>query len=106
MEYTIILKRNIDGECQKDAIEKFEYELKNDLYDKNAIEISLASYREFSGGWCLEDIKHQAKENGYNLTDQELNDVADLCESEHDASIGINWDVIDYHVDRVVEERN
>ena len=39
-EYTIKLTREIEAESIEDALEKFNYELDNSLYDKDNIEVS------------------------------------------------------------------
>jgi len=55
--------------------------------------------------WCIEDILESAKQRGIKLTKKEASDVLSLAERRHDASIGINWDVLNYHIDEIVEER-
>lgn len=96
----------IEAETREEAIEKvkkiFKEEYNIDLKNEEIVD---DTYREFGGQWCLEDIRHQAESRGIILTPKELNEVADLCEYEFDACIGINWDVIDYHTDTVVDDR-
>jgi len=52
--------------------------------------------------WCTDDVIQTAKEKGIELTEEQISDVLSLMQSEHDATIGINWDVIDYHIDTVL----
>lgn len=51
--------------------------------------------------WQVEDVLCQAENRGVKLTKNEVHAVLSLMESEHDATIGINWDVIDCWIDRV-----
>ena len=40
--------------------------------------------------WHIDDVKQVRPD----LTNSQAREVLDLCESEHDANQGINWDVI------------
>lgn len=51
--------------------------------------------RVISISWSAEDVESRAKTLGVKLSDADIDDVLSLMESKHDASIGINWDVID-----------
>ena len=55
--------------------------------------------------WSLEDVEHQAKEDGVELTDQECVDVLGMLKKYHDCSYGISWDTISSHIDTIVMER-
>jgi len=48
---------------------------------------------EITFSWCIEDVQHVRPD----LTDQQARKVLDRCERRHDASIGMNWDVISVH---------
>ena len=52
--------------------------------------------------WCIEDIKHLTDTP---LTDDECMSILKKVECKHDASIGINWDVLEYYVDEYLEEK-
>lgn len=64
----------------------------------------------FGGGWCLDDIIHQASEmeddNGqsYTLTKDQAKVIAEAVEQYHDASIGINWEVIESHIQDYIND--
>jgi len=45
-----------------------------------------------------------AKNDGIKITKKQAKKVLQLCDSEHDAVVGVNWDVISCHIDRVVGE--
>jgi len=51
--------------------------------------------------WHIDDVKGLNKK----LTKQECRDVLNMVDRGHDANIGINWDVIRYYIDEVIEER-
>lgn len=56
--------------------------------------------------WSADDVQCIAKENyDTTLTQDELRYVLDGMRRKHDAEIGINWGVIDYWVETVVETR-
>jgi len=50
--------------------------------------------------WCAEDVLAVDP----SLTPKQVTDVLSLMKHKHDASIGINWDVIQCHIDQVKEE--
>jgi len=54
--------------------------------------------------WCGEDVYAQAISTGYKPTADEVNTILDRLKRHHDATIGINWDVIDWHISDVIKE--
>ena len=44
--------------------------------------------------WGKEDIRGHAEQLGVELTEDEVNKVADLVAHKTDANVGINWDSI------------
>ena len=61
---------------------------------------------EISIIWSTEDVLHQAKEKGVNLTEDEANEILLQMERKHDADIGISWSTIDVYIDDLVDERD
>jgi hypothetical protein len=55
--------------------------------------------------WHIDDVAGQAEEMGETLTEEECRDVLARVMRKHDCNIGINWDVIDYCIEQVIEER-
>ena len=62
--------------------------------------------------WHIEDVRsleEQSEAYGSEkfepLTDEECREVLKRVDDGHDATIGINWDVLQYHLDEVREER-
>ena len=51
--------------------------------------------------WCSDDVLAVDP----TLTPKQVSDVLSLMKHKHDASIGINWDVIRYHIEIVKGEQ-
>lgn len=49
--------------------------------------------------WTTNDVLGVSQDLGIELTIDEARDILGLMERKHDASIGINWDVISYWVE-------
>ena len=58
------------------------------------------------GGFCHGDYKSHAQDCGYDLTDEQVNDLMEYSRRTFDANIGISWDVISIHLDLWAEENN
>ena len=48
--------------------------------------------------WNIEDVQSAVD---YDLSDEQAREVLYRVDRYHDANIGINWDVIQYHADEV-----
>ena len=57
--------------------------------------------------WNIEDVKEQYEGDGVysEITDVEAREVLRLAEREHDSEVGINWEVLDFWIDYVKENR-
>jgi hypothetical protein len=55
--------------------------------------------------WHIDDVQGQAENMGEELTDQECRDVLAMVMRKHDCNIGISWEVIDYWIEQIIEER-
>ena len=55
----------------------------------------LAARRQIAAVWSIEDVQ----EIRPDLTDEQAWDVLQAVHRHHDAALGINWDVLDYHAD-------
>ena len=51
--------------------------------------------------WSIDDVKQERPD----LTDEQCMEVLQQCERQHDASIGINWEVICIHADNLFPEQ-
>jgi hypothetical protein len=56
--------------------------------------------------WCTEDIIWQADMMGIKLTEEQADAILDNVEHYHDATIGVNWDVIATHIDMYMDKLN
>lgn len=65
--------------------------------DKDTIAIS----------WCIDDLKWVAEDRGLDvtgLTDDDFRDVLGIVVRRHDACIGINWDVLECHLEMYIDD--
>lgn len=56
----------------------------NNKNDENTISIT----------WHIDDVLTQAENDGVNLTEKDAKTILKQIQKNHDANIGINWDVI------------
>jgi len=49
--------------------------------------------------WSTEDVLWQAEQLDLELTEDQADDILESLENKHDASVGINWDVISYYIE-------
>ena len=55
--------------------------------------------------WMPEDVELHARELGHELTKEECETVIHAMEIYKDAVIGLNWDVMEVHIDGVLQAR-
>jgi hypothetical protein len=48
--------------------------------------------------WSTEDVLQQAKDMEIELSEAQADEVLEIMKHKHDATIGINWDVIACHI--------
>ena len=75
------------------------------LLNQRNIEAELLRRGTIIIGWSKEDVIAQAEADDVELTKDEITDVLSMMSYRHDATIGVNWDVISYHISRVVDDR-
>ena len=56
--------------------------------------------------WHIDDVLHQAKEDGHTLTKKEAREVLSSVESNHDCNFGVSWDTIRWATEELIEERD
>lgn len=49
--------------------------------------------------WCVDDVLSQAELMEVELTVEEARDILANVKLQHDCGIGINWDVIQTHIE-------
>ena len=74
-------------------------ELKKYEYDDNLITVTPFDDDEIAISWHIDDVKSIAED----LTDEQCRRVLQLAKDNHDATIGINWDTLEYWADYVRE---
>lgn len=52
--------------------------------------------------WSYLDVKGRAKQTDITLSDNDCREILQIIDRRHDASIGVNWDVIDSHIDEYI----
>jgi len=57
----------------------------------------------FGGDWSTSDIIHQGSEKEITITIDQAREIASDIENNHDADVGINWDVISDAIDSYFE---
>lgn len=56
--------------------------------------------------WHVDDVLQEAENNGYlNLTREDARDILEAIEASHDATIGVNWDVIRWAIEDHLENK-
>lgn len=61
--------------------------------------------KEISIVWTSEDIQQQAYDSGYDtLTDEQIHEIFESLMDNHDANVGINWEVISDTIDEVLNK--
>jgi len=63
-----------------------------------------AGGRSIAHVWHIVDVIDRAKERHINLSEQQAIEILESVDRGKDASIGINWDVIDTHTDIYLKE--
>jgi len=54
--------------------------------------------------WNVLDVLAQAENDGVELTSEEAKEILQWIDAKHDASIGINWEVISTYIDRFMDQ--
>jgi hypothetical protein len=49
--------------------------------------------------WCVGDILQHAKDNNHEITAEDAANILEIVEDEHDPMVGINWEVIQTHME-------
>ena len=62
-------------------------------------------FKIFIPSFVAISIKIATQVKKEKLTLDDCREVLDRCLTRHDASIGLSWDIIDIHIDDVLEEK-
>lgn len=79
----------------------------NDRLPKNMNDLDQNLFNEFNTffGYSQTDIIEYADNIGYELTQFEVDQVQARCEKYFNAENGLTWYDIEYHIEKVVEDR-
>ena len=56
--------------------------------------------------WCIDDVVMLAEQKGYAVpTIEQAREVLSLAKQNHDASVGISWDVLEVYLDEVLQNK-
>jgi hypothetical protein len=56
--------------------------------------------------WSTDDVMMQAEIMNIELTEEQADDILDNVLHHHDACVGINWDVLDFHIEDFIDKLN
>lgn len=62
--------------------------------------------RQIEIKWSTEDVLAMADNMQVELTEEQADEVLENVYHYHDAEVGINWGVIDYHIENFLENLN
>jgi acyl-homoserine lactone acylase PvdQ len=54
--------------------------------------------------WSTEDVLAMAESMDIELTETQADQILDNLIKYHDANVGINWDVINFHIENFIEK--
>jgi len=112
--YTITLNRKevYTAANKEEALAMFHDDLMRAWSEEELADIETGDTRgdEVSITWCIEDVKQRIEERNeageeIEMSDDECRTVLRALERKHDATIGINWDTIDYWIDEIIRDR-
>jgi len=56
--------------------------------------------------WCIDDVVMLAEQKGYAVpTLEQAREVLSLAKQNHDASVGLSWDVLEVYLDAVIQNK-
>lgn len=55
--------------------------------------------------WHIDDVKQQARDDGKTIYDEDAREILNLMDKNHDANIGINWEVISIWINYYLDGR-
>ena len=88
--------------CAAEPVSVYNRETGNDIEVMDPTMKKLLK-QKFGSSWCGEDVYSQALDNDIELTPSQLLSIMDHLNHNHDATVGINWDVIDYAIKHILD---
>lgn len=56
--------------------------------------------------WSTEDVLTRAEDMGVTITEEQGDKIIQNVYDSHDAEVGVNWVVIDFHIENFLENLN
>lgn len=56
--------------------------------------------------WSTNDVQSRAEDMGVEITAEQGDEILQNVFDNHDANIGINWEVIEFHIEDFLENLN
>ena len=56
--------------------------------------------------WSTDDVMMQAEIMNIEITEEQADAILENVLHYHDASVGINWDVLDFHIENFIDKLN
>lgn len=56
--------------------------------------------------WSTNDVLSRAEDMGAEITSEQADEILQNVFDNHDATIGVNWEVIEFHIEDFLENLN
>ena len=56
--------------------------------------------------WSTNDVLSRAEDMGVEITEEQGDEILQSVFDNHDATIGVNWEVIEFHIEDFLENLN
>ena len=56
--------------------------------------------------WSTNDVLSRAEDMGVEITGEQADEILQNVFDNHDATIGVNWEVIEFHIEDFLENLN
>jgi hypothetical protein len=56
--------------------------------------------------WSTNDVLSRAEDMGVEITSEQGDEILQNVFDNHDATIGVNWEVIEFHIEDFLENLN
>lgn len=86
---------NANPDCHIFTVAKTVRDFLEQPEDEDTIQVS----------WSIDDVLEQAVQDEIGITEDEAREILAITKRRHDASIGINWDVLSAHIRDFARER-
>lgn len=93
-------------ECMQQD-DRVAVQMGNKIYVVDSVDLDFIEDKSISVKWHIDDIHEVCKQNNYpKLTDKQAMEILKTAERRHDANEGINWIVLDAHIDIYINDND